>query len=125
VGYITRQLDEISANPPSLHDAGHKAIFSVLFDTSKSDTGGDPWVFPRAQVIDECFSLQFAGSDTVGNACMVGTYGLLTNKEALSRLRRELDVAWPDPQSPMTWEALEKLPYLVSFCRIRKSYTLA
>ncbi|KAK7044004.1 hypothetical protein VNI00_008172 [Paramarasmius palmivorus] len=112
VGYITRQLDKISADPPSLHDAGHKAIFSVLFDTSKSDTGEDPWVFPKAQVIDECFSLQFAGSDTVGNACMVGTYGLLANKEALCRLRRELDVAWPDIHSPMTWEALERLPYL-------------
>ncbi|KAK7044006.1 hypothetical protein VNI00_008174 [Paramarasmius palmivorus] len=126
-GYIAGKLDEISTNPPSLQDVGHKAIFSVLFDTSKSDTGGDPWVFPRAQVIDECVTLQFAGSDTVANTCMVGTYELLKNKEALNQLRKELDRAWPDPHTPMNWEALEKLPYLGAVIKesLRLSYGVA
>ncbi|KAI3605532.1 cytochrome p450 [Moniliophthora roreri] len=112
VGFIAGKLDEIAHDPPSLNDVGHKAIFSVLFDTSKADGVGDPWIFPRQQVIDECVSLQVAGSDTVGNACMVGTFGLLTNREALGKLRRELDEAWPDSTTAMSFEVLEKLPYL-------------
>ncbi|ESK83302.1 cytochrome p450 [Moniliophthora roreri MCA 2997] len=112
VGFIAGKLDEIAHDPPSLNDVGHKAIFSVLFDTSKADSAGDPWIFPRQQVIDECVSLQFAGSDTVGNACMVGTFGLLTNREALGKLRRELDEAWPDSTTTINFEVLEKLPYL-------------
>ncbi|ESK81718.1 cytochrome p450 [Moniliophthora roreri MCA 2997] len=111
-GFLAKKLDEISANPPSLQDAGHKAIFSVLFDTSKADGVGDPWIFPRSLLLDECITLQFAGSDTVGNTCMVGTYGLLTNLGALKKLRKELDEAWPDVNMAMSYEVLEKLPYL-------------
>ncbi|EEB89624.1 hypothetical protein MPER_12257 [Moniliophthora perniciosa FA553] len=112
VGFIAGTLDEIARDPPSLNDVGHKAIFSVLFDTSKADGVGNPWIFPRQQIIDECISLQFAGSDTIGNACMVGTFGLLTNKEASEKLKRELDEAWPDSTATISFEALEKLPYL-------------
>ncbi|KAK7043993.1 hypothetical protein VNI00_008161 [Paramarasmius palmivorus] len=108
--FIMEKLDEISANPASLHDGDHKAIFSVFFDTSKTEAGEDGWILPHSLLIDECLTLQFAGSDTVGNTLMIGTYGLLNNKEALKKLRKELDEAWRD--SAMTYEVLEKLPYL-------------
>ncbi|ESK81719.1 benzoate 4-monooxygenase cytochrome p450 [Moniliophthora roreri MCA 2997] len=127
VGFITGKLDEIAHDPPSLNDVGHKAIFSVLLDTSKASGVGDPWIFPRQQIIDECVSLQFAGSDTVGNACMVGTFGLATNREALEKLRRELDGVWPDSATVMSFEVLEKLPYLGAVIKesLRMSHGIA
>lgn len=53
------------------------------------------------------------GSDTVGNACSLGIFHILKDKTILSKLIRELDVAWPDKDNIVSCDRLEKLPYLV------------
>jgi cytochrome P450 len=55
----------------------------------------------------------FAGSDTVGNATTVGTFYILENKQIHAALTQELEKVWPDTDSKVGYEVLEKLPYLV------------
>lgn len=59
-------------------------------------------------------SLVAAGTDTVGNTCNMAVFYILSNKDIEKRLRQELKDAWPDVDTPMSLEKLEKLPYLVS-----------
>lgn len=42
------------------------------------------------------------------------SYHLISNPEILAELRKELETVMPDPNSPITWQQLERLPYLVS-----------
>lgn len=56
----------------------------------------------------------FAGSDTVGNTCAVTTFHVLNNKNICATLVKELANAWPEKDTPIAYETLEKLPYLVS-----------
>lgn len=66
-----------------------------------------------------------AGTDTTANALSQGFYHLLSdgNEDVLKRLEDELKMAWPEKDSPFSFEQAEKLPYLVSdvpyLCRIR------
>ena len=57
-----------------------------------------------------------AGTDTTSNALNVGFFHLLLdeNKEVRKRLEDELKMAWPEKDSPFSFEQAEKLPYLVS-----------
>jgi len=67
--------------------------------------------------------MRFAGSDNVGNVCTVGTFYLLSSPRAQAALLRELVEAWPDKDSAMSYEALEKLPYLTAV--IKESLRMA
>ncbi|KAL0577501.1 hypothetical protein V5O48_004487 [Marasmius crinis-equi] len=124
--FIADKIDEFTSNPPSTENS---AIFDVWLRRESEDGKNreSPWTAPRAQVIDECMSLQFAGSDTVGNACMIGTYHLLTRPDVLRKLRIELDEAWPDVDSKMKYESLERLPYLTAVIKesLRLSHGVA
>ncbi|KAL0066651.1 hypothetical protein AAF712_006254 [Marasmius tenuissimus] len=103
---------------------GERAIFDSFLKPAKlakynegtplrSEEGNEyPWLIPRSQLMDECTSIQFAGTDTVGNACLFGTFHLLNDRVVLGKLRKELDEAWVDREDPMPFERLEKLPYL-------------
>ena len=57
-----------------------------------------------------------AGTDTTSNALNIGLFRLLLdeNKDVLKRLVDELVKAWPEIDSPFSFEQAEKLPYLVS-----------
>ncbi|KAK7050033.1 hypothetical protein VNI00_005465 [Paramarasmius palmivorus] len=68
----------------------------------------------RGYLICEGWNLRIAGSDTVGNACTVGTWYLVQEDRVRKKLVSELDEAWPDRDGLMPLERLEKLPYLVS-----------
>ncbi|KAL0570421.1 hypothetical protein V5O48_011535 [Marasmius crinis-equi] len=122
---IARRIDELTLEDSGDKGAGRaegrKAIFDVWLDRS---TGKNPWIVPKSQIMDECASMQFAGSDTVGNACMIGTFHLLKNKMVLAKLRRELDGL---TQEQMTYETLEKLPYLTAVIKesLRMSHGVA
>ncbi|KAJ8079331.1 hypothetical protein PM082_021833 [Marasmius tenuissimus] len=105
-------------------DSGERAIFDSFLKPDwlakqrdgilDSAEGGQeyPWVAPRAVVIDECTSIQFAGTDTVSNACLIATFHLCNDRIMLEKLRKELDEAWSDVEDHISYEKLEKLPYL-------------
>ncbi|KAL0570420.1 hypothetical protein V5O48_011534 [Marasmius crinis-equi] len=122
--YIAKKVDELTleaASEKGEGESGRKAIFDVWLDKGN---GENPWIVPKSQIIDECASMQFAGSDTVGNACMIGTFHLLKNRMVLAKLRRELDAL---AEEQMTYEVLEKLPYLTAVVKesLRLSHGVA
>jgi cytochrome P450 len=106
------QIDDILVNPASLEDADHEIIYHHLLKPQPGK-GCNP-MFPRNTLLDEAITLRFAGSDTVGNTCTVGTFYVLRDQHVYTKLINELDVFWPDRDSTMSYETLEKLPYLVS-----------
>jgi hypothetical protein len=57
--------------------------------------------------------MRFAGSDTVGNVCTVGTYHVLSDSRVQTTLVKELEAVWPDRDTGVGYEILEKLPFLV------------
>ncbi|KAJ3906201.1 cytochrome P450 [Lentinula edodes] len=67
----------------------------------------------RNRLIGEGFNLRFAGTDTIANTCVVGIRYLLSHKDILERLVKELDEAWPQDDD-IAYEDLEKLPYLTA-----------
>jgi cytochrome P450 len=62
----------------------------------------------------EALALMGGGSETIGNALTVMLFNILTNQQISAELRRELCEAYPDPNMPMDFEDLEKLPYLTA-----------
>ncbi|KAK1220243.1 hypothetical protein PQX77_017008 [Marasmius sp. AFHP31] len=109
---------------------GERAIFNVFLNPEwlakygngisdfKEEEGGQdtqpssPWIIPYTELMDECTGTQFAGTDTVGNACIIGTFHLLNDRTISEKLEKELDEAWKDVEDGMSFEKLEKLPYL-------------
>ena len=87
----------------------HKTIFEELYDSNLP---------PREKTIDrlneEGFTLILAGADTSCATLTHISYHLLANPDILKTLKEELRVAMPDAQVPMSWQELEKLPFLVS-----------
>ncbi|KAK7464376.1 hypothetical protein VKT23_006543 [Stygiomarasmius scandens] len=65
-------------------------------------------------LFDEGMNLTFAGTDTVANACIAACFYVHSDAEMLKRLREELRNAWPDVNSRVSYEVLEKLPYLTA-----------
>lgn len=61
----------------------------------------------------EAVLMLFAGMDTTSNALVTGTWGLLQNQMARSKLMEELYQAVPHRDSKFDAEMIEKLPYLV------------
>ncbi|ESK89624.1 hypothetical protein Moror_8638 [Moniliophthora roreri MCA 2997] len=130
VSRTTRSALEMRAEMEKLVD---KAILDSLQISEKEDSDSDPNVFytllRNAQVegklkqadrvtkgwlISEGVGLRIAGSDTVGNACTVGARCLVRDERVRTKLVQELEAAWPDKDTPMPLERLEKLPYLTA-----------
>lgn len=110
------QIDKILENPYVLDNAEHQTVYHAYFGDRKA-LMAEKITFPpvtKEWLLDEGLNLRFAGSDTVGNTCALGTRCILANKDILERLVAELNEAWPDKDRHMGMEALEKLPYLVS-----------
>lgn len=106
------QIDRLLTNPSSLENAEHETIYHHLLNPQPENQRMPP--ISRSWLLDEGLYMRFAGSDTVGNVCTVGTYYIITDPHVHSTLVGELEEAWPDRDSPLCYEALEKLPYLVS-----------
>lgn len=109
--YASGQIDGFLEDPVSLDRADQITIFHQLL-TPDTKSGQIP---SRRSLAGETMALLAAGHDTVGGACTVGTYHVLSNPVVHRRLKEELSQAWPDEDSPMPYQALEKLPYLVRF----------
>jgi len=73
----------------------------------------DKTVPSNESLYEEAQALMFAGTDTVGNALMVGTFHLLRQPDTLQKLKKELSSAWPSLNGvEPKLRDLEKLPYL-------------
>ncbi|KIK54994.1 hypothetical protein GYMLUDRAFT_249015 [Collybiopsis luxurians FD-317 M1] len=107
-----QQIDSFISNPEDLVIAEHETIYHHLLEPK------DPELRPsRTSLVHEAFLLVAAGSDTVGHACTVGTYFALQSHSIHRRLVEELREAWPDKDRPLSFIALEKLPYLSAFVK--------
>lgn len=64
------------------------------------------------RVAQEATTVVIAGTHGTSFAIATGIYYLLASPETLQKLRQELTDAIPDPDNPLGWKELEKLPYL-------------
>ncbi|KAF8075198.1 cytochrome P450 [Lyophyllum atratum] len=115
------QIDKLLKDPSSLDEIGHETIYHHLLNPQPENQRMPP--ITRSWLLDEGLYMRFAGSDTVGNVCTVGTYYILTNLWVYSTLVKELQDAWPDMSSRIGYEALEKLPFLTAV--IKESLRMA
>ncbi|KAJ3734035.1 cytochrome P450 [Lentinula guzmanii] len=106
-----RQIDGLLKNPDSLSGTNHETIYHHLLNPK------DQAPLSRKTLVDEAFTLVSAGSETVGGVCTVGTFYALKNPTIYRKLLEELCKAWPDKDIPMSYMALEKLPYLTAFIK--------
>jgi cytochrome P450 len=66
------------------------------------------------RLADEGNILIGAGSETTAQVLSVMFYHLISNPSVLDKLKEELLTVMPQPETEVSWEGLEKLPYLVS-----------
>ncbi|KIK57229.1 hypothetical protein GYMLUDRAFT_46485 [Collybiopsis luxurians FD-317 M1] len=106
-----RQIDGFIGNPESLSIAEHETIYHHLLAPKSQDRPS------RRSLVDEAFTLVGAGSDTTSKACTVGTFYFLKYESIRKRILQELYEVWPDTDRPISFVALEKLPYLTAFIK--------
>jgi hypothetical protein len=111
IGGLASQIDELLENPVMLEKSEHEIIYHRLLAPPPGKAGGIP---SRQSLLDEASVMVSAGTDTVGNTCMIGTFYILGDETVRDKLMQELRSFWPDFDEPMSYERLEKLPYLVS-----------
>ena len=88
--------------------SSHKTIFEELIESNLP-----PEEKGVNRLAEEGFALILAGADTSTQALLHISFHLLDNPEILGRLQAELRQAIPDPHSPLKWQELEKLTFLV------------
>ncbi|KAF9530327.1 cytochrome P450 [Crepidotus variabilis] len=106
------QIDEIMKDPSSLDNVDHETIYHHFLTPQPENVKLPP--ITRDWLLDEGLYMRFAGSDTVGNTCTVAAYHILNNKDVHSKLLDSLKEVWPDRETPPSYEALEKVPYLTA-----------
>lgn len=112
-GFI--RTSETGAGLGRIEDWERETVFHHLIQPRGEADGKKVVETPsRKALLDEAVVLLQAGSDTVGHVCIIGTYHALRNREILGRLVHELSEAWPDKETNVGYNVLEKLPYLVS-----------
>ncbi|KAJ7499985.1 cytochrome P450, partial [Mycena latifolia] len=107
--FLSRYLDRILKDPTVLDAADHEIIYHHLLHPNTRHN-----VPSKKSLLDESLTLLGAGSETVGNAVTTGVFHVLSNSRVLDRLRMELQDSWPDASCSMSYQALEKLPYLTA-----------
>ncbi|KZV89604.1 cytochrome P450 [Exidia glandulosa HHB12029] len=103
-------LKQISARPELLDHQPHDTIYNLLMVPQPEK--GQPVVPSHFSILQEADNVMAAGGDTVGNTVTVGTFFILSNPSVRDALVAELRAAWPDKDTHMSYEQLEKLPYL-------------
>ncbi|KJA28231.1 hypothetical protein HYPSUDRAFT_809867 [Hypholoma sublateritium FD-334 SS-4] len=116
-----KQIDDIMKDPSSLENADHETIYHHFLTPQPENLRLPP--VTRDWLLDEGLYMRFAGSDTVGNTCTVAAYHILANKDVHAKLFKSLKDAWPDRDTPPSYEILEKLPYLTAV--IKESLRMA
>lgn len=101
-----------------------KSTLPTVFNELLNDPDLPPDQKETVRLQDEAQLVVAAGITTVGWALSVGAFHIINESVVFDRLRRELEEAIPDPDNPLKWTELEKLPYLTGCIReaIRLSY---
>ncbi|KAF9072158.1 cytochrome P450 [Rhodocollybia butyracea] len=105
------QVDRLIKDPGVLDTVEHETVFHHLLAPKNQQRPS------RTSLVHEAFVLVAAGSDTVGSVCTIGTFYALRLPYIRKKLLDELESAWPDKDQPMSYSALEKLPYLTAFVK--------
>lgn len=105
-----KQLLEVKENRDAglVKDDARPTIFSALMDPQEGFSKG-----AVDNLEDEAYTVITAAADTTGNAMTTMTRCVVENPTIYRRLHAELCEAFPDPNTDLTYAALEKLPYLV------------
>ncbi|KAK5142179.1 hypothetical protein LTR04_002316, partial [Oleoguttula sp. CCFEE 6159] len=105
---VRKQVETVLARKRDLSsEKMHKTIFEELRDSNLP-----PQEKTIERLMDEGFILIGAGGETTAQTLAVLTYHLLNNPPILKKLRAELIEAMPEPDTPVSWQKLEQLPYL-------------
>ncbi|KAK0210181.1 cytochrome P450 [Desarmillaria ectypa] len=107
---LLAQIEGILADPGSL-DAIHDTIYNYLLSPEKLKSQQVP---SKKSLLDEAQNLLFAGTDTTSNAMTVGFFHVLNDPAIHAKLTSEIIVAWPIEESSVSYEVLEKLPYMAA-----------
>ncbi|KAG7453091.1 cytochrome P450 [Guyanagaster necrorhizus] len=107
---LLAQIEGILADPGSL-DAFHDTIYNCLLSPEKLKSQQVP---SKKSLLDEAQNLLFAGTDTTSNAMTVGFFYVLNDPAIHAKLTSEIFAAWPIKELPVSYEVLEKLPYLTA-----------
>lgn len=62
---------------------------------------------------EQALNLLFAGTDTTANAIETGVLHIFSDERVKKKLLEELIDAYPEKETPVAFEVVEKLPYLV------------
>jgi cytochrome P450 len=107
---IKSQIQDLAQHPEKLKHLPHNmTIYHQLMDREAYRTNTVP---SEGSLYEETQALMFAGSDTTGNALMVGTFHLLKQPDRYAKFKKEIMSVWPkiDTGTPSLRE-LEILPY--------------
>ncbi|KAF9019739.1 cytochrome P450 [Hymenopellis radicata] len=107
--FLGAQVDTILRDPESLQGVEHETIYHHLITLELVKKGEVP---SKKALIDEAMALLIAGTDTSSNAMTIGFFHLLANEGVKKTLQAELREAWPEKDTPFSYEMAEKLPYL-------------
>ncbi|KAK0218595.1 cytochrome P450 [Armillaria nabsnona] len=97
------QIDKILADPGVLETV-HETIYHRLLDDAERPS--------RKALLAEAQTFLIAGTDTTSNAMTMGFFHVLNDPSVRAKLVAELKAIWPEKESPMSYDSLEKLPYL-------------
>jgi Cytochrome P450 len=94
----------------TMKSTSRRTIFHGIL-TPNPDEG---YIVPAVDDIkDEAYGILAAAADTTGNGMTVAAYHVVNNLTIYQKLRAELTMAFPDPNSRLNFVELERLPYLV------------
>ncbi|KAF5344620.1 hypothetical protein D9757_013905 [Collybiopsis confluens] len=105
-GFSTKITELRKEFPEGFNKVDHETVYHHLIEPKNQARP------TMKSLVSEAFTLVIAGSDTVAHACTLGTFYVLKEAHIRRKLTEELEEAWPDKGTPMSYAKLEKLPYL-------------
>lgn len=110
-GRLKSKIHHLREHPELVEHEEHETVFHHLLmphpDKGQTD-------IPSEKVLwEEAINLIAAGSETVATILNVGVFHVLYDPAIHRKLVQELKNAWPELETKMHYETLEKLPYLV------------
>lgn len=100
---LGKQIDKILADPGVLETA-HDTVYHRLLENEETPS--------RKGLLAEAQTFLIAGTDTTSNAMTIGFFHILSDPLVRAELVAELKAMWPEKEMPISYESLEKLPYL-------------
>ncbi|CRG89588.1 Trichodiene oxygenase [Talaromyces islandicus] len=88
---------------------------ATIFHRLLSPDAAVDYVVPTVDELkDEAYIIVAAAADTTGNALTIAAYNVVLNQEIYRTLTKELEDAFPDPNSRLDFVTLQNLPYLTA-----------